>query len=100
MENNIRVYLPRSHANVLFVLSTASTWPQSNLKLQCARLLNLLLVQRFTMHTGHMRLVLNLIAKGACEFLRGTFAFLAQEMLLSKMIGQVSINAANGNRNR
>lgn len=94
------VYLPRSHGNILFVLSPATTWPQSNLKLQCARLLNLLLVQRFAMHTSHMRLVFNLIAKGACEFFCGTFAFLAQEMLLSKMIGQVSINATNGNRNR
>lgn len=84
----------------MFVLSPATTWPQSNLKLQCACLLNLLLVQRFAMHTGHMRLVLNLVAKGACEFFCGTFAFLAQEMLLAKMIGQISINAVNANRNR
>lgn len=45
-----------------------------------------------------MRLVLNLIAKGACELFRGTFAFLAQKVLLTEMIGQISINATEQNQ--
>jgi len=90
--NWMAAHSPGSHAGyALLRLPTTATRPQSDLHLQGARLLGLLLVERLAVHVGHVRLVLDFVAECADKLLGGALTLLAEKVLRPEMFRQIRI---------